>query len=304
MQIITHPTCLDHLVSSGHPERPERLSYLLDHLADVDCARSAEKIIAPPAPAESILLAHSREHLAYVEAMRPEEGVVPLDPDTWLSPDSQSAATLAAGALCHGVDNLLGDRTKRVFCAIRPPGHHAETDAAMGFCIFNSVAIGALHALKHYDLNRIAILDFDVHHGNGTVEICRDHPDILVCSSFQHPFYPHRFFESDWPNIVNTPLPAGTESADFRTAIERDWLPALAAHQPDLILVSAGFDAHEQDPIAQLRLNEEDFRWITQVIVDQAERYAGGRVLAALEGGYDLEALATSVTAHLSALAD
>ena len=219
-----------------------------------------------------------------------------------MGPPTLAAAALAAGAAADAVRALLNDEAKRAFCAVRPPGHHAEAGGAMGFCLYNNVALGAVTALADPRVTRVAILDFDVHHGNGTVDIFKDRPEVLVCSSFQHPFYPHRYTDLDRGHIVNTPLPAGTGSRAFRAAIERDWLPALERHKPQLILVSAGFDAHRLDPLAQLELEEADFRWVTELIVDQAEAYAGGRVASTLEGGYDLAALAQSAAAHVAAL--
>lgn len=303
LKIYTHPTCVEHLVAEGHPERPERLASLVNHLHESGISQDYPLIDATPASPEDILRVHPSAYLAHLERRVPEEGVVALDPDTWMSTQSLDAAVLASGAVCNGVDDLINGTTNRVFCAVRPPGHHAESDAAMGFCLLNSVAIGAYRALQNADINRVAILDFDVHHGNGTVEMCKDDERILVCSSFQHPFYPHRFYDNDWPNIVNTPLPAGTDGSAFRSAIERDWIPAVTAHKPDLILVSAGFDAHYLDPLANLNLQDEDFAWITELIVGLAQTSAQGRILSVLEGGYDLAALNSSVSAHLTALA-
>jgi acetoin utilization deacetylase AcuC-like enzyme len=239
----------------------------------------------------------------FLQASQPEDGIVPLDPDTWMSPASLSVAELAAGAVFAGMDTVLNGAQQRVFCAVRPPGHHAERHSAMGFCLLNSVAIAAIAALDHADVERVAILDFDVHHGNGTVDICRDHPQILVCSSFQSPYYPNRLDDLVQPNIVNTPLTAGSSGSIFRAAIERDWLPALEAHQPDIVFVSAGFDAHIDDPLADLRLVEDDYRWVTQFIVAVANQCAQGRVVSTLEGGYNLEALARSAAVHIEALA-
>ena len=194
----------------------------------------------------------------------------------------------------------IGDTIVVTFLAARPPGHHAESNAAMGFCFFNSIAVGAEAALMHPDVERVAVLDFDVHHGNGTVEIFRDRPEVLVCSSFQHPYYPHRYHDLTRPNVVNTPLPAGTGSSGFRAALEADWLPALAQHQPDLILVSAGFDAHREDPLAGLELTDEDYAWVASLILSAAVSHCQGRVVSALEGGYELGALARSVHAYLA----
>ena len=258
-----------------------------------------------PKPIEDaqILAVHSPQHLDFLKASQPAHEIVPLDPDTWMSKDSLHAARLAAGAGHAGVETVINSPENRVFCAVRPPGHHAEIGGAMGFCLFNSVAIGAVAALSHAEIERVAILDFDVHHGNGSVDICRDRPEILVCSSFQHPHYPNRLHDLVRDNIVCTPLTAGSDGDCFRAAIERDWLPAIQRHRPQLILVSAGFDAHRLDPLAGLNLVEADFRWVTEFIVAAANDHAEGRIVSTLEGGYHLDALATSVSAHLQALA-
>ena len=303
MRIYTHPEYLNHHVMDGHPERPERLSHVMNHLSQIGLTQDFELVQPQPIPPERILAAHSQSHVDFLTASKPKDGIVPLDPDTWMSPASLSAAELAAGAVFAGMDTVLNGAQRRVFCAVRPPGHHAERDSAMGFCLLNSVAIAAIAALDHADVERVAILDFDVHHGNGTVDICRNHPQILVCSSFQSPYYPNRLDDIVQPNVVNTPLAAGSSGSTFRAAVERDWLPALEAHQPDIVFVSAGFDAHVDDPLADLRLVEEDYRWVTQFIVAVANQYAQGRVVSTLEGGYDLDALARSVTAHIEALA-
>lgn len=303
MRIYTHPEYLNHQVMDGHPERPERLSHLMKHLSQIGLTQDFEVVQPQPVPTSRILAAHSQSHVDFLRGTSPEEGIVPLDPDTWMSPASFSAAELAAGAVFSGMNTVLNGTQRRVFCAVRPPGHHAERDSAMGFCLLNSVAIAAIAALDHAEVERVAILDFDVHHGNGTVDVCRDHPQILVCSSFQSPYYPNRLDDLVQPNIVNTPLVAGSDGRVFRAALERDWLPALEAHQPDIVFVSAGFDAHVNDPLADLRLVEDDYRWVTQFIVSMAIQYAQGRVVSTLEGGYDLDALARSVTAHLGALA-
>ena len=287
----------------GHPERPERLSYLMNHLQQVGFTDDFSVITPPPIPPARILAAHSQAHVHFLQASRPSDGMVPLDPDTWMSVNSLSAAHLAAGAVFAGMDSVLNGPEQRVFCAVRPPGHHAEHDSAMGFCLLNSVAIAAIAALEHAEVQRVAVLDFDVHHGNGTVDICRQYPEILVCSSFQSPHYPNRLDDLVQPNIVNTPLQAGSDGSVFRAAIERDWLPAIEAHDPDIIFVSAGFDAHKEDPLADIRLVEDDYRWVTDFIVAMANQYAQGRIVSTLEGGYNLNALARSVAAHLEALA-
>ena len=303
MRIYTHPEYLNHQVMDGHPERPERLSHLMKHLSQIGLTQDFEIAQPQPVPTSRILAAHSQSHVDFLRESSPQEGVVPLDPDTWMSPASFSAAELAAGAVFSGMDTVLNGSQQRVFCAVRPPGHHAERDSAMGFCLLNSVAIAAIAALDHAEVERVAILDFDVHHGNGTVDVCRDHQRILVCSSFQSPYYPNRLDDLVQSNIVNTPLVAGSDGKVFRAALENDWLPTLEAHQPDIVFISAGFDAHVDDPLADLRLVEDDYRWVTQFIVSIANQYAQGRVVSTLEGGYDLDALARSVTAHLEALA-
>jgi acetoin utilization deacetylase AcuC-like enzyme len=302
MLLFTHAKCLDHEMTPGHPERPDRLRSLLQHFEAIGLM--ADFDVREPAPADTEALAqiHRADYLQTLKQLAPERGLIALDPDTAIGPSSLTAAAIAAGAAADAVRALLNNEAKRAFCAVRPPGHHAEAGGAMGFCIFNNVALGAATALADPGVARVAILDFDVHHGNGTVDIFKDRPEVLVCSSFQHPFYPHRYTDLDRSNIVNTPLPAGTGSAAFRAAIERDWLPALERQRPQLILVSAGFDAHRLDPLAQLELDEADFRWITDLIVDQAEMYAGVRVVSTLEGGYDLAALAQSAAAHAAAL--
>jgi acetoin utilization deacetylase AcuC-like enzyme len=302
MLLFTHAKCLEHEMTPGHPERPDRLRAVLEHLEATGLMSELE--VREPAAADTATLAqiHRLDYLQTLTQLAPERGLVALDPDTAIGPSSLTAAALAAGAVADAVQALLKGEARRAFCAVRPPGHHAEAGGAMGFCLYNNVALGAVTALADPGVTRVAVLDFDVHHGNGTVDIFKDRPEVLVCSSFQHPFYPHRYTDIDRGNIINTPLPAGTSGATFRAAIQRDWLPALERHRPQLILVSAGFDAHRLDPLAQLELEEADFRWITELIVDQAEAYAGGRVVSTLEGGYDLVALAQSATAHTAAL--
>lgn len=302
MHIYTHPEFIHHEVAAGHPERPERLSHLMAHLEREGIAADCPLCEPTDLTDAQILAAHTPEYLRFLQRSEPTEGIVPLDPDTWMGARSLGAARLAASAVCSGVDDVLKTAINRVFCAVRPPGHHAEVGSAMGFCLLNSVAIAALHALEHPDIERVAIVDFDVHHGNGTVDICKDRAEIMVCSSFQHPYYPNRLDNLEQANIVNTPLEAGCDGNDFRRAISTSWLPALEQHQPDLVLVSAGFDAHQADPLAAINLTEDDFGWVTQQIVDVATQFSQGRVVSTLEGGYDLDALARSVSTHLQVL--
>ena len=301
MLLFTHPRCLDHQMQARHPESPDRLKAVLRHLEASHLLQAMDMREANPVEADLLARVHDPAYLRDIEAMAPEQGLVSVDPDTFICPDTLAAAALAAGAVADAVTAALDGQTNRAFCAVRPPGHHAEKGEAMGFCFYNNVAVGAELALRR-GLERVAIVDFDVHHGNGTVDIFQDRPEVLVCSSFQHPFYPNRKTDVRRPNIVHSPLAAGCGSAAFRQAIERDWLPALASHRPQLILVSAGFDAHRLDPLGGLNLDDEDYRWVTRLIVDAANESAEGRVVSTLEGGYDLDALARSVGAHLEAL--
>ena len=299
--------CLLHEMQPRHPERPDRLRAIYAGLEASGLADACERRSATPIDAAALSEIHDSPYLAGLQAAladlnatQPESGLMQVDQDTAMCPDSLQAASLAAGAVVDAVAEVLAKPAQRAFCAVRPPGHHAEADAGMGFCLYNSIALGAQRALR--DLERVAILDFDVHHGNGTVDVFKDRPEVLVCSSFQHPFYPNRYAHIDRPNIVNTPLPAGAKGPDFRRALERDWIPALQAHRPQLILVSAGFDAHREDPLGGLLLHDEDFRWVTEFIVDLAETYAAGRIVSALEGGYDLNALSRCVALHVEGL--
>ncbi|MGD8830294.1 MAG: histone deacetylase family protein [Pseudomonadales bacterium] len=290
-------------MQTGHAERPDRLRAINQYLSATGLLDRLEQRTA--APVDDLILAtvHDPAYLASLKAMSPKSGIVAVDPDTAMCPATLTAAHLAAGAVADAVRAVLAGEAQTAFCAVRPPGHHAERDAAMGFCFYNNVAVGASVALSQPGIERVAILDFDVHHGNGTVNIFADRPEVLVCSTFQHPFYPNRYHEIERPNIVNTPLPAGTGSRDYRAAVEAAWLPALQRHRPDLILVSAGFDAHKDDPLAELELTEADYTWITTLITDAAARYSHNRVVSTLEGGYDLNALARSVAAHVEVLA-
>lgn len=300
-RLITSQGCLEHSTTPGHPERPVRLAAVLDHLRETGLLADLDVKEAEQACREDIARVHGVDYLDALERLSPESGFVRLDPDTPMSPDSLRAAKLVAGAAVSGVDDVLDGAVDRVFCAVRPPGHHAEESAAMGFCLVNGVAVAAAHALA-VGVERVAILDFDVHHGNGSVDAFMDDPRVLVCSSFQFPHYPYRLHDVERPNIVNTPLPAGTSGSAFRHAVERDWLPALDAFKPRLVLVSAGFDAHAADPLGDLLLDEDDFAWVTKLIVSAAEQHADGRIVSVLEGGYDLDALAHSVATHLQAL--
>jgi len=302
MRIYTHSKCIEHLVPDGHSERPDRLTHLLAHLEQTGIARELPYFEATPIQREQALLVHKSKHMEELDRLVPEEGLVPADPDTWVSPQSQIAAELAAGAVLDATNSIIRGDDNRAFCAVRPPGHHAEKAGMMGFCLLNSIAIAAASSLEYHDIKQVAILDFDVHHGNGTVDIFKDDPRVLVCSSYQDPLYPNRYFDLVRPNIVNTPLAEGTSSQQFRSAISDSWLPAIEHHQPEIIFISAGFDAHELDPLAQINLSKDDFTWITNEIVHLANKHCEGRVVSTLEGGYHLEALCESVQCHLEAL--
>ena len=297
---LTHSDCEDHATPAGHPESPARLSVLNEHLDQ--CGLLDDVVCQSPSLAsfENIAKVHNQALIDLLIAAAPTTGLVRIDADTAFSPGSLDAVRRCVGAVCDGVQATLSGDVNRVFCGVRPPGHHAESNGAMGFCIFNSIAVGAAVALDQVD--RIAILDFDAHHGNGTVEIFQDDPRVLVCSSFQFPFYPYRYQDVDRPNIVNVPMSAGSGSKTFREAIAKEWQSAVESHRPELFLVSAGFDAHEDDPLTQLAFVDDDFQWITRTIVDWADHFARGRVVSVLEGGYDLDALCRCSELHLGAL--
>jgi len=301
--LFTHKACLDHDPGLYHPESPHRLKAVLDALAGSEFA-GLERREAPLAEIEQIVRVHPEDHVRAVLASVPGQGHRALDGDTALSPGSGRAALCAAGALCAAVDAVATGEATNAFCAVRPPGHHAEPRRSMGFCLFNNVAIGAAHARGAHGLRRAAVVDFDVHHGNGTQALFERDAGYFLASTHQAPLYPGTGARSERGvgNIVNVPLPPGTAGPAFRRAVTDDVLPALAAFRPDIILVSAGFDAHVADPLAALRLTEADFAWVTEAIVDAARRLCGGRVISTLEGGYDLGALAASAAAHVRAL--
>jgi acetoin utilization deacetylase AcuC-like enzyme len=299
---ISHPDCLLHDMGPHHPERPARLSAINDRLIASGLDMALHYYSAPLVQRELLEAVHDPGYVSEVFAASPEQGLVWFDGDTAMTPHTLRAALRAAGAAVMGVDLVMTGRASKVFCGVRPPGHHAERARAMGFCFFNNVAIAAHYALSHYGLERVAIADFDVHHCNGTEDIFAGDERVLVCSTFQHPFYPHTGYDCEAANVVNVPLPAGTDGVAFQRAVERHWLGRLADFAPQLILVSAGFDAHRADYLAQLNLVERDYAWVTRRLAEQADDSAAGRIVSSLEGGYDLRALARSVEAHLKSL--
>jgi len=299
---ITHPDCLKHDMGAHHPESPARLRAIEDQLIASGLLAFLQHHDAPLATFEQLARVHAPHYIETVRSASPTEGLVYLDPDTAMNPFTLNAALRAAGAVVLAVELVLERKVENVFCAIRPPGHHAESARAMGFCLFNNVAVGVAHAIERYGLKRVAIADFDVHHGNGTEEIFRDDPRVMLCSTFQHPFYPHCGADSGNDHIINVPLPAGTDGEAFRKAVSERWLPALERFQPEMLFISAGFDAHWEDDMASLKLRESDYAWVTQQIKDVAEKFAHGRIVSALEGGYELHALGRSVAAHIKVL--
>lgn len=300
---ITHPACLRHDTGPHHPESPARLRAIEDQLIASGLFPLLGHYEAPRATREQLGRVHSLRYIEEIEARAPKSGQIYLDPDTPMTPHTLEAALRAAGAAVLGVDLVMERKAETAFCNIRPPGHHAETARAMGFCIFNNVAVGVAHAMARHGLERVAVADFDVHHGNGTEEIFRNDPRVMLCSTFQHPFYPFRGADSGSDHMINVPLPAGTSGEQFRAAVTERWLPALERFRPEMVLVSAGFDAHREDDMAMMELVEADYAWVTQQIKGIADRYAQGRIVSVLEGGYELHALGRSVAAHVKVLA-
>jgi len=301
--LLTHPDCSLHEMGAHHPESPERLKAVLAAIEASGLGARLKAVEAPRATREQLLRVHEPEHVDFIFDSAPASSYAYLDPDTSMNPKSLSAALHAAGAVAHATDLVLGGQVERAFCAVRPPGHHATPGRPMGFCLFNNVAVGATHALEAHGLERVAILDFDVHHGNGTEDSFHDDARVMMCSTFQHPYYPYCGADSGNDHIINIPLPAMTGSRGFRDAVEQAWIPALDRFKPELVFVSAGFDAHREDPLAYLNLEDEDYRWVTEKLVEVANRHAKGRVVSTLEGGYNTVTLGRCVVQHLEALA-
>lgn len=301
---FSHPDCLLHEMGAGHPEQPARLKAVEDQLIASGLMDYLQHVEAPLVQRAALERVHTRRHIAALENAVPTAGLVHLDPDTAMNPHSLAAARRAAGAGVLATDMVIAGKVTNAFCNVRPPGHHAGPERAMGFCLFNNVAIAAAHALERHGLERVAIVDFDVHHGNGTEEIFRADRRVLMVSTFQHPFYPYSGINGRSDRMVNIPLAAYSSGQAFRRAVEQHWLPALEAFQPEMLFVSAGFDAHRDDDMAMLGLVEADYAWVTTVIKQVAERHARGRMVSLLEGGYELHALGRSVMNHVKVLAE
>jgi acetoin utilization deacetylase AcuC-like enzyme len=302
--LLTHPACLEHLMPAGHPERPDRLRVIEQALED-ERFQTLAREQAPRAPLEVVALAHPMDYVEAIRDAAPKEGLVHIDADTSMSPGSFEAALRGAGGAMHAVDEVMNQKAGNAFVAIRPPGHHAETARPMGFCLFNNAAIAARYAQNRYGVERAAVVDFDVHHGNGSQDIFWADKTVMYCSTHEMPLYPGTGAVSEsgeHNNIVNAPLSAGDGGDAFREAFETVILPRLREFKPDILVISAGFDAHTRDPLANLNLVEADFSWVTKKLMEIADSSAQGRIVSLLEGGYDLQGLSRSVAAHVTAL--
>ncbi len=302
--LLSHPACLDHQTGSGHPERPDRLRAIEQALED-ERFQTLAREQAPRAPLEIVALAHPMEYVEAIRDASPEAGLVQIDADTSMSPGSFEAALRAAGGAMRAVDEVMNQKAANAFVAIRPPGHHAERVRPMGFCLFNNAAIAARYARNRYEVERAAIVDFDVHHGNGSQDIFWSDKTVMYCSTHEMPLYPGTGAvgeSGEHNNIVNAPLSAGDGGDAFREAFETAILPRLRDFKPDILVISAGFDAHTRDPLANLNLVEADYTWVTKKLMEIANSSAQGRIVSLLEGGYDLQGLARSVAAHVTAL--
>lgn len=301
--LVSHRDCWLHSMGAMHPEAPERLSAIHDALVGLGLDAFLQIHDAPQAEPAQLYRAHSPAYVEELFEIAPEHGIVRLDPDTAMGPQTLRAALRAAGAGILATELVLDGRVKNAFCAVRPPGHHAERMRSMGFCFFNNVAVAAYHALDALGLERVAIIDFDVHHGNGTENIFAADPRVMMLSFFQHPFYPYCGFRPVAPHLRNTPLPAGTKGDRIRALLEEQWLPSLLEHRPQMLFISAGFDAHREDDMASMGLVDADYAWLSERIQQFADEHCQGRVVSMLEGGYNLPTLSRCVVAHIRALA-
>ncbi|CAG7857563.1 Histone deacetylase-like amidohydrolase [biofilm metagenome] len=299
---ISHPDCLKHDMGSQHPECPARMTAIEGQLSKSGVLKKLIRHEATKASKEQLARVHSKDYIERIISTSPRSGLVHLDGDTAMNTHSLDAAFFAAGAGINAVDLVMTDAVDNAFCNVRPPGHHAARANSAGFCIFNNIAVAAAHALEFYGLKHVAIADFDVHHGNGTEAIFHDDPRVMLCSTFRHPYYPYSGADSSNDHIINVPLAAGSAGDEFRAAVIEQWFPALERFKPELLLISAGFDAHAEDDMGGLSLIEDDYVWVTENLKAVAQRYARGRIVSMLEGGYALNALARSVAAHIQCL--
>ncbi|MBK1874274.1 MULTISPECIES: histone deacetylase family protein [Marinobacter] len=299
---FSHDDCMKHDMGPEHPESPARLAAIISYIADTGIAEKLDWVRPEEITRDQLLSVHPESYLQQLDMMQPMRGRVFTDPDTAMMPDTLRAARLAAGANIQAVDMVMSSQVTNAFICARPPGHHAERTKSMGFCFYNNVALAAMRTLNFHHLDRVAIIDFDVHQGNGTVDIVSGDERILMCSSFQHPLYPHSHVHRQADNIVNIPIEAGCSSEEYRKRVEAGWLKRLNAFKPQVILISAGFDAHRLDPMAELNLETEDYRWLTETLASVANEHSNDRIISTLEGGYHLKALAESVNAHLDVL--
>jgi len=300
---ISHPDFMKHEMGRHHPECPERIQAIEDQLIQSRLDGHLKRIDPPLATEADITRVHSEDHLAFIKSKAPTSGYAMIDGDTIMNTATWNVSLRAAGAAIAAVDAVMKGEVNNAFCAIRPPGHHAEPHRSMGFCVFNTIAIAIRYALEQYDLDQVAVIDFDVHHGNGTEAAFIDDPHVLMCSFFQHPFYPYSGLEGG-DNMVNIPLPANTSGKVVREMISKIWIPRLQEFKPQLIMISAGFDAHREDDLGQMGLVEDDYVWITQQLMNVANQTCEGKIVSCLEGGYNLSALGRSVAAHLKTLAE
>ena len=300
---ITHADCLKHDMGAHHPERPARLTAIEDQLIASGVGQHLTRYEAPLATDEQLARVHPPDYVRAIRDAAPRAGTVHLDPDTAMNPWTLQAALRAAGAAVLAVDLVLEKKVTSAFCAVRPPGHHACRARPMGFCIFNNVAVAARHAVHEHGLERVAIIDFDVHHGNGTEDIFEGDDNVLMASTFQHPFYPYSGTDDPARNMVNVPLAAGSGSREFREAVRESWIPALNDYRPELVIFSAGFDAHAEDEMAMLRFSDADYAWVTEQLKSVADKHSGGRMVSMLEGGYALSALGRSAVQHIKVMA-
>ena len=300
---ISHPDFMKHEMGRHHPECPERIAAIEDQLIQSRLDAHLKRIDPPLASEADITRVHSEDHLAFVKSKAPSSGYSMIDGDTIMNPATWTVSLRAAGAAIAAVDAVMQGEVNNAFCAIRPPGHHAEPHRSMGFCVFNNVAIATRYAIETYGLDRVAVIDFDVHHGNGTEAAFINDPHVLMCSFFQHPFYPYSGLDGG-DNMVNVPLPASTNGKVVREMISQTWIPRLHEFKPQLIIISAGFDAHREDDLGQMGLVEDDYVWMTKQLKEIANQYCEGKIVSCLEGGYNLSALGRSVAAHLKTLAE